>query len=154
MCPLRSFQSRSHSVTDHKPVLQAWRSDTSGTLEKQLSFIPSVYAPVSALGQEAPFSAQTKRGAGRVFLIDRKMPFYIAASPKVINRLTELVLCSQPACQSASEDLRLGFVQHWRSAGEAVDELSLCSQVRTGVQHFKFPVDLIASFVILSSIMT
>lgn len=66
----------------------------------------------------------------------------------------ELVLRSQPACQSGSEALRRGFVWRRRSAGAAVDELSLHSQVRTGVHHFKFPVDLIASFVILSSIMT
>lgn len=47
-----------------------------------------------------------------------------------------------------------GFVYCWFSAGKVVDELLLLSQVRTGVHHFKFPVDLIASFVILSNIMT
>lgn len=51
--------------------------------------------------------------------------------------------------------LHKGFVCCcWFSAGEVVDELLLLSQVRTGVRHFKFPMDLIASFVILFNIMT
>lgn len=72
------------------------------------------------------------------------------------RRLKEFISCSPtwPICQFGGTVLCKGFVYCWFSAGEVVYELLLLSQVRTGVHHFKFPVDLIASFVILSNIMT